>query len=166
MLWPFSLATLDGIYGHYWIYPGNTINLSSLPPHLLKLKVGAASAHRQECAMEHAFMLYRSAKESLNAKSLPLSMQAIWFSYHTFLWHPSLPLTYLLTFNELSSLSSWCSLWPSTKHKVRHSNMLGFVLQSRYSPMDSYMSQYLMSLMVQTCESSFQILLKHVAKER
>ena len=62
----------------------NAINLSSLPPHLLKLKVGAAfaiSAHRQDCAMEHAFVLYGSVKESLNAKSLPVNMQETWFSY-------------------------------------------------------------------------------------
>ena len=66
----------------------NAINLSSLPPHLLKLKVGAAiaiSAHRQDCAMEHAFVLYGSVKESLNAKSLPVNMQGTWFSYHAFL---------------------------------------------------------------------------------
>ena len=58
----------------------NAINLSSLPPHLFKLKVGAAIAilvHRQDCAMEHAFMLYGSVKESLNAKSLPANMQGI-----------------------------------------------------------------------------------------
>lgn len=56
----------------------NAINLSSLPPHLFKLKVGAAiaiSAHRQNYAMEYVFMLYGSVKESLNAKSLPADMQ-------------------------------------------------------------------------------------------
>src|SRR5437667_10113817 len=61
----------------------NTINLSSLPPHLLKFKVGAAvilyaiSAHQQDYATECAFVLYGLVKESSNAKSLLVNMQAI-----------------------------------------------------------------------------------------
>jgi hypothetical protein len=51
--------------------------------------------------MEHVFVLYGLAKESLNAKSLPANMQELWFSYHAFLWHLPPPPTYRLTFNQL-----------------------------------------------------------------
>ena len=149
----------------------NIINLSSLPPHLLKLKVGAAvillrnlspstgmcngtrlrvvriSQRVIECeilAGKHAgnmVFIPRIPLASSSTADLPFDFQRTQFP---------LRLAFAMTI----------------KHKVRHSNTLGFVLQSRYSPMDSYTSQYLASLTVQTCESSFQILLKHVAKER
>ena len=81
----------------------NTINLSNLPPHELKLKIGASVilAHRQDCATEPAYVSPALVKESLNVKSLPVNMQAIWFSFHVFPWHPLSALTYLSIFNEL-----------------------------------------------------------------
>ena len=94
----------------------NTINMSSLPPHLLKLKVGAVVILLRNLSPSTGLCngtrlrVTRINQRIIECESLPVNMQAIWFLYPAFLWHPPPLPTYLLTFNELSSLSDWHSL--------------------------------------------------------
>src|SRR5205809_3939283 len=148
------------------------INLSNLPLHELKLKIGATvillrnlspstglcngtrlrvariSQRVVECEIlggkyaGNMVMIPRIPLSPSSTEDLPFDFRRTQFP---------LRLAFAMTINKAQG--------QTLKH-------VGLVLQSRYSPMDSYTSQYLASLMVQTCESSFQILLKHVAKER
>ena len=150
----------------------NTINLSSLPPHLLKLKVGASvillrnlspstgmcngtrlrvvriSQRVIECeilAGKHAgnmVFIPRIPLASSSTADLPFDFQRTQFP---------LRLAFAMTINKAQGQTLKHVGLCLTEPVFTHGQL--YVAVSR-------------SQMVQTCESSFQILLKHVVKER
>ena len=92
----------------------------------------AISAYRQKCAMEHTFVLYASAKESLNVKSLPVNLQE---NIGFILSFPGILHRRLTFWHSTNWVPSPVSLYYDFRQSTR-SGTLGCVLWSRYSLTD------------------------------